>query len=107
MNDFISGNFTQVLEATKMPTSILAGMLVLLIGIFIYLWMEAGKKDKDITEIKKDITGIKDDIDKIKNVLNIKDDKGIAGGGQNVGNQSNPTEPKHKNSDKPTRHNRH
>jgi len=46
VNALLSANTTRIREATKLSTGALLAIGVILAGIFVYLWIDAGKEDK-------------------------------------------------------------
>jgi hypothetical protein len=46
INDLLSANLTRIMEATKMSVGVLVAIIIVLIGILVYLWIDAGKESK-------------------------------------------------------------
>ena len=65
IDDLLSANMTKIVEATKMSGGVLLTIIIILIGIFIYLWIDAGKEDK-MDKLIKEMKSINRKLNKIE-----------------------------------------
>lgn len=79
VEDFLSGNMTRIVEVTKMPAGALVAIIIILIGIFVYLWIDAGKS-QEIERLISEIEGTNTRIDKL--IEAIESDKRTKGNGE-------------------------
>ena len=46
VDTLLSANMTKIMEVTNLSAGMVAAIIIALVGIFIYLWIDAGKEDK-------------------------------------------------------------
>lgn len=71
IEDLLSANMTKIVGATKMSGGALLTIIIILVGIFIYLWIDAGKEDK-IDKLIKEMKSLNQKVNKIEKKIGSK-----------------------------------